>query len=33
MAPEIKKQADPRASGLHTSLSYSELVSAMCIAW
>src|SRR6478609_3196221 len=31
--PETRKQIDPRQSGRQTSLLYSELVNAVCIAW
>src|SRR6478609_1290839 len=33
IAPETRKQIDPRQSGRQTSLLYSGLVNAMCIAW
>src|SRR5438876_3704098 len=33
MRPETRKQIDPRQSGRQTSLLYSVLVRAVCIAW
>src|SRR5438876_5459107 len=33
IAPETRKQIDPRQSGRQTSLLYSGLVKAVCIAW
>src|SRR5438105_13715107 len=33
IAPETRKQIEPRQSGRHTSLLYSELVTAVCMAW